>query len=54
MRVGIDEVINVTVSVESREENSYNSHVILKYPAGLSFRKFTILQVRVHIRKERE
>uniref|UniRef100_A0A8K9X424 VWFA domain-containing protein n=1 Tax=Oncorhynchus mykiss TaxID=8022 RepID=A0A8K9X424_ONCMY len=47
VRVGIDEVINVTVSVESREENSYNSHVILKYPAGLSFRKFTILQVRV-------
>uniref|UniRef100_A0A8C7PJV5 VWFA domain-containing protein n=1 Tax=Oncorhynchus mykiss TaxID=8022 RepID=A0A8C7PJV5_ONCMY len=48
VRVGIDEVINVTVSVESREENSYNSHVILKYPAGLSFRKFTILQVRKH------
>uniref|UniRef100_A0A8C8JU68 VWFA domain-containing protein n=1 Tax=Oncorhynchus tshawytscha TaxID=74940 RepID=A0A8C8JU68_ONCTS len=47
VRVGIDEVINVTVSVESREENSYNSHVILKYPAGLSFRKFTILQGRV-------
>lgn len=54
MRVGIDEVINVTVSVESREENSYNSHIILTYPAGLSFRKFTILQVRVHTRRERE
>uniref|UniRef100_A0A673Y164 Integrin alpha-M-like n=1 Tax=Salmo trutta TaxID=8032 RepID=A0A673Y164_SALTR len=47
VRVGIDEVINVTVSVESREENSYNSHIILTYPAGLSFRKFTILQGRV-------
>ncbi|XP_055777046.1 integrin alpha-M-like [Salvelinus fontinalis] len=47
VRVGIDEVINVTVSVESREENSYNSHVILTYPAGLSFRKFIILQGRV-------
>uniref|UniRef100_A0A4W5NFC1 Integrin, alpha M (complement component 3 receptor 3 subunit) n=1 Tax=Hucho hucho TaxID=62062 RepID=A0A4W5NFC1_9TELE len=47
VRVGIDEVVNVTVSVESREENSYNSHVILTYPAGLSFRRFTILQGRV-------
>ncbi|XP_041740665.2 integrin alpha-M [Coregonus clupeaformis] len=47
VRVGIDDVLNVTVSVESRGENSYNSHVILTYPAGLSFRRFTILQGRV-------
>lgn len=44
--MGIDELLDVTVSVENRQENSYNSHVILTYPAGLSFRKFTILQVR--------
>lgn len=46
VRVGIDELLDVTVSVENREENSYNSRVILTYPAGLSYRKFTILQVR--------
>ncbi|KAL0984518.1 hypothetical protein UPYG_G00142510 [Umbra pygmaea] len=47
MKVGIDDVLNVTVSVESRGENSYNSRVILIYPAGLSFRRFTTLQGRV-------
>ncbi|KAG8009158.1 Integrin alpha-M, partial [Nibea albiflora] len=47
VKVGIDELLNVTVSVENSEENSYNSHVIVTYPAGLSFRKFTILQGRI-------
>ncbi|KAL0984520.1 hypothetical protein UPYG_G00142540, partial [Umbra pygmaea] len=47
MKVGIDDVLNVTVSVESQGENSYNSRVILTYPAGLSFRRFNTLQGRV-------
>uniref|UniRef100_A0A3B4EUM1 VWFA domain-containing protein n=1 Tax=Pundamilia nyererei TaxID=303518 RepID=A0A3B4EUM1_9CICH len=46
VKVGIDELLNVTVTVENRGENSYNSHVILTYPAGLSYRKFTSQQVR--------
>lgn len=46
VKVGIDELLDVTVSVENREENSYNSHVALTYPVGLSYRKFTTLQVR--------
>ncbi|XP_034050179.1 integrin alpha-M-like [Thalassophryne amazonica] len=47
VKVGIDELLDVTVFVENREENSYNSRVILTYPAGLSFRKITILQGRI-------
>ncbi|XP_027145041.1 integrin alpha-M-like isoform X1 [Larimichthys crocea] len=47
VKVGIDELLDVTVSVENSEENSYNSRVIVTYPAGLSFRKFTILQGRI-------
>ncbi|XP_031699852.1 integrin alpha-M-like [Anarrhichthys ocellatus] len=47
VKVGIDELLNVTVSVENREENSYNSRVILTYPVGLSYRKFTIHQGRI-------
>ncbi|XP_026018700.1 integrin alpha-M-like [Astatotilapia calliptera] len=47
VKVGIDELLNVTVSVENRGENSYNSRVILTYPAGLSYRKFTIQQGRI-------
>ncbi|XP_078135070.1 integrin alpha-X-like [Sander vitreus] len=47
VKVGIDELLDVTVSVENSEENSYNSHVILTYPVGLSYRKFTILQGRI-------
>ncbi|XP_067431753.1 integrin alpha-M-like [Thunnus thynnus] len=47
VKVGIDELLEVTVSVENREENSYNSHVILTYPPGLSYRKFTGLQGRI-------
>ncbi|KAL3967670.1 splicing factor U2AF 35 kDa subunit [Sarotherodon galilaeus] len=47
VKVGIDELLDVTVTVENRGENSYNSHVILTYPAGLSYRKFTIQQGRI-------
>ncbi|XP_071395803.1 integrin alpha-M-like [Centroberyx affinis] len=47
VKVGIDELLNVTVSVENTEENAYNSRVILTYPAELSYRKFTSLQGRV-------
>ncbi|XP_058477670.1 integrin alpha-M-like isoform X2 [Solea solea] len=44
VKVGIDELLNVTVFVENSEENSYNSQLILTYPASLSYRKFTSLQ----------
>lgn len=47
VKVGIDELLDVMVSVENSEENSYNSHVILTYPAGISYRKFTVLQGRI-------
>ncbi|CAI5659028.1 integrin alpha-M-like isoform X2 [Oreochromis niloticus] len=47
VKVGMDELLNVTVTVENRGENSYNSRVILTYPAGLSYRKFTIQQGRI-------
>ncbi|KAL3967661.1 phylloquinone omega-hydroxylase/docosahexaenoic acid omega-hydroxylase [Sarotherodon galilaeus] len=47
VKVGIEELLDVTVSVENRGENSYNSRVILTYPAGLSYRKFTIQQGRI-------
>ncbi|XP_037836889.1 integrin alpha-M [Kryptolebias marmoratus] len=47
VKVGIDELLNVTVSVENRGENSYNSHIILTYPVGLSYRKFTSLHGRI-------
>ncbi|KAM3592236.1 uncharacterized protein V6R79_015162 [Siganus canaliculatus] len=47
VKVGIDDVLNVTVSVENRGENSYNSRVLLTYPAGLSYRKFTSVLGRI-------
>nr|XP_014262790.2 integrin alpha-M [Maylandia zebra] len=47
VKVGIDEFLHVTVTVENRGENSYNSRVILTYPAGLSYRKFTSQQGRI-------
>ncbi|KAM9837953.1 integrin alpha-M-like [Aulostomus maculatus] len=47
VKVGIDELLNVTVSVENSNEDSYNTHVILTYPAGLSYRKFVNLQGRI-------
>ncbi|XP_061613047.1 integrin alpha-M-like isoform X1 [Phyllopteryx taeniolatus] len=47
VKVGIDELLNVTVSVENLGENSYNTLVVLTYPAAFSYRKFTVLQGRV-------
>ncbi|XP_034563343.1 LOW QUALITY PROTEIN: integrin alpha-M-like [Notolabrus celidotus] len=47
VKVGIDELLDVTVSVNNIEEDSYNAHAILTYPAGLSYRKFTILRGRI-------
>lgn len=47
VKVGIDELLNVTVFVENRGENSYNSHITLTYPVGLSYRKFSSLQGRI-------
>ncbi|KAF4085381.1 hypothetical protein AMELA_G00117390 [Ameiurus melas] len=47
IQVGIMQEMNVTVFVENRGENSYNSRVILKYPFGLSFRRFTTKQGRL-------
>ncbi|KAI4884526.1 hypothetical protein NFI96_020494, partial [Prochilodus magdalenae] len=47
IKVGIMQDMNVTVFVENTEENSYNSHVKLKYPFGLSFRRVTTKQGRV-------
>ena len=46
VKVGIDEFLDVAVSVENREENSYNSRVTLTYPVGLSYRTFTVQQVK--------
>ncbi|KAL6474962.1 hypothetical protein MHYP_G00160020 [Metynnis hypsauchen] len=47
IKVGIMQDMNVTVFVENRGENSYNSHVELTYPFGLSFRRVTSKQGRV-------
>ncbi|KAL3967675.1 trace amine associated receptor [Sarotherodon galilaeus] len=47
----MDELLNVTVTVANRGENSYNSRVILTYPAGLSYRKFTIQQIGIQSAK---
>ncbi|XP_056628082.1 integrin alpha-M-like isoform X2 [Triplophysa dalaica] len=47
IEVGIMQEINVTVFVENRGENSYNTYLILKYPIGLSYRKITTKQGRV-------
>uniref|UniRef100_A0A8C4ZZC0 VWFA domain-containing protein n=1 Tax=Gadus morhua TaxID=8049 RepID=A0A8C4ZZC0_GADMO len=47
VRVGIDDLLNVTTSLTNLGEDSYNSQVVLTYPAGLSFRKFSTLQGRV-------
>ncbi|MCJ8738258.1 hypothetical protein PDJAM_G00033670 [Pangasius djambal] len=51
IQVGIMQDMNVTVSVENRGENSYNSRVILKYPFGLSFRRVTTKQASVSRKK---
>ncbi|XP_024140476.1 integrin alpha-M [Oryzias melastigma] len=47
VKVGIDEVLDVIVSLENREENSYNSYVTLTYPAGISYTKFTMIKGRI-------
>ncbi|XP_047232299.1 integrin alpha-M-like [Girardinichthys multiradiatus] len=47
VKVGIDELLNVTVFVENRGENSYNSRIILTYPVGLSYRKLASLEGRI-------
>ncbi|XP_062858861.1 integrin alpha-M-like isoform X2 [Trichomycterus rosablanca] len=47
IKVGIMQEMNVTVFVQNRGENSYNSRVILEYPFGLSFRRFTSKQGRL-------
>ncbi|XP_032430065.1 integrin alpha-M-like [Xiphophorus hellerii] len=47
VKVGIDELLNVTVSVKNRGENSYNSRITLTYPVGLSYRKVTPLEGRI-------
>ncbi|XP_061160677.1 integrin alpha-M-like [Syngnathus typhle] len=47
VKVGIDELLNVTVSVENLGENSYNTLVVLTYPGEFSYRKFTVLKGRI-------
>ncbi|XP_028989440.1 integrin alpha-M-like [Betta splendens] len=47
VKVGIDELLDVAVSLENNGENSYNTRVILTYPPGLSYRKFTTLKGRI-------
>ncbi|KAG7325496.1 hypothetical protein KOW79_011812 [Hemibagrus wyckioides] len=47
IQVGIMQEMNVTVFIENRGENSYNTRVILKYPFGLSFRRSTTKEGRV-------
>ncbi len=38
--------INVTVFVENRGENSFNTHFTLNYPFGLSYRRIMPRVVR--------
>ncbi|MBN3316996.1 ITAX protein, partial [Atractosteus spatula] len=45
LQVGISPVLNLTVAVENRGEDSYNSRVIFTYPSVLSYRRNTLLQV---------
>ncbi|XP_062388552.1 integrin alpha-M [Sardina pilchardus] len=40
IEVGIAQELSVTVTVENRGENSYNTHFYLSYPPGLSYRTF--------------
>ncbi|KAG7492149.1 hypothetical protein MATL_G00011390 [Megalops atlanticus] len=44
VQVGIALVLNLTVFVENRGENSYSTHVDFTYPAGLSYRRVTVVQ----------
>ncbi|XP_042563966.1 integrin alpha-X-like [Clupea harengus] len=47
LEVGIAQEMSVTVMVENRGENSYNTRVSLSYPHGLSYRTLTKTQGRV-------
>ncbi|XDV45079.1 hypothetical protein PO909_013242 [Leuciscus waleckii] len=47
IEVGIMQELSVTVFVENRGENSYNTLFTLKYPFGLSYRRITSKQGRV-------
>ncbi|XP_059386405.1 integrin alpha-X-like [Carassius carassius] len=47
IEVGIMQEINMTVFVENRGENSYNTEFKLNYPFGLSYRRITSKQGRV-------
>ncbi|RXN13516.1 integrin alpha-M-like protein [Labeo rohita] len=47
IEVGIMQEISVTVFVENRGENSYNTRFILSYPFGLSYRRIISKQGRV-------
>ncbi|XP_048102774.1 integrin alpha-M-like [Alosa alosa] len=50
--VGVAQDLFVTVMVENRGENSYNTRVSLSYPHGLSYRAFTKSQGRVACRSQ--
>ncbi|XP_031423968.1 integrin alpha-X-like isoform X2 [Clupea harengus] len=45
--VGITQELSIIVMVENRGENSYNTHISLTYPPGLSYRTFKKNQGRV-------
>ncbi|KAK2876898.1 hypothetical protein Q8A67_020994 [Cirrhinus molitorella] len=47
IEVGIMQEINVTVFIENKGENSYNTLFSLSYPFGLSYRRFISKQGRV-------
>ncbi|XP_069498645.1 integrin alpha-X-like isoform X2 [Ambystoma mexicanum] len=42
--VGLNLEINITVAIQNEMEDSYNTAVQLFYPAGLSYRKVTLLE----------
>uniref|UniRef100_A0A8C4TKJ5 Integrin alpha-M-like n=1 Tax=Erpetoichthys calabaricus TaxID=27687 RepID=A0A8C4TKJ5_ERPCA len=42
--VGLSPVMNLTVSIQNDNEDSYNTAVMLTYPSGLSYRRVTLLQ----------
>ncbi|XP_043086877.1 integrin alpha-X-like isoform X2 [Puntigrus tetrazona] len=50
IEVGVMQEVNVTVFVENRGENSYNTHCILNYPYGLSYRRTVPRVGRVNCR----
>ncbi|XP_026133267.1 integrin alpha-X-like [Carassius auratus] len=47
IEIGIMQELNVTVFIENKGENSYNTLFILSYPFGLSYRRITSKQGRV-------